>query len=172
MRLRSERRSIERLSKIITDLRDEVSRGYEHRAKNCLACETPGACCLDAHFVNVRISRLEAAAINKFIDTRPDADAIRERIDGVITKYGLTADAANEKFACPLYERGVGCLVHDVAKPVPCIVHACYESHGDMPPSTIADAAELAIDRLNVETYGNSRPLLPIPLAIKCGERK
>ena len=32
------------------------------------ACPTKGACCLDAHFVNVHISKLEAAAIVKTLE--------------------------------------------------------------------------------------------------------
>lgn len=170
MKLRSERQSLERLGEIKSRLRTEISAGYEHRAKSCVTCETPGACCLDAHFVNVRISRLEAVAINNFIDELPRerAKEIRERIDATIATYELTTDAESDnKFACPLFEKGTGCIVHDVGKPVPCIVHACYELADDMPPSGIADAAELAVHRLNAQTYGRPQPLLPIPLALQ-----
>ncbi len=170
MRPISERKSLERLDKIVADLRSHISNTYEHRAKSCSTCETPGACCLDAHFVNVRISRLEAVAINKFIDAQPGkrADEIRRRIDRTIIDFDLTLDAEHEnKFACPLFEKGIGCLVHDVAKPIPCIVHACYESAADLPPSATTETAELAINRLNTQTYRRPQPQLPIPLAIK-----
>lgn len=170
MKLRSERQSLERLGEVRSRLKEEITNSYEHRAASCVTCETPGACCLDAHFVNVRISRLEAVAINKFIDAREDAGLIRERIDSAIAKYNLSTDGEDSnKFACPLFERNEGCIVHHAGKPIPCIVHACYESAADLPPSSIADAAELAIENLNVRTYGRSHPLLPIPLAIKGG---
>ena len=125
---------------------------------------------MDAHFVNVRISRLEAVAINNYIDELPldRAAEVRERIDATIATYQLTTDAESDnKFACPLFERGTGCIVHNAGKPTACIVHACYESSEDLPPSSIADAAEMAVDRLNVQTYGRPQPLLPIPLALQ-----
>jgi len=57
----SQTQALERLKNIQADLRSEISN-FESRAKSCLTCDTPGACCLDAHFVNVHISRLEAGA--------------------------------------------------------------------------------------------------------------
>ncbi len=173
MKLRSESQSLERIADIKSELRAEISDNFEHRAKSCVTCETPGACCLDAHFVNIRISRLEAVAINRFLDAQPldMSTAVRERIDGAIAKYDLAADAdQGSTYACPLFQAGKGCLVHDIGKPVPCIVHACYESLDDLPPDVLADMAELAIDRMNKQTYGVAPPILPIPLALKTNQ--
>jgi hypothetical protein len=165
----SKTRALDRLSAIQADLRSKISN-FESRAKSCIACETPGACCRDVHFVNVHISRLEAAAINNALGALP-ADMQRKvagRVESVIENYGLTfdGDTYTQKFACPLFEKGLGCLVHRTAKPVPCIVHACYENEGDLPPDALQDAAELAIDSLNTRVYGRPQPLLPLPLAI------
>jgi len=170
MRILSEKQALAGLSVIRDSVTATIRQEYEHKAAPCATCATPGACCLDAHFVNVRISRLEAVAINGLIEALPmeRSAAIRERIDQTIAKYELTADADHDnKFACPLFEKGTGCLVHDVAKPIPCIVHACYESAADLPPSAITEMAELAIDRLNTQTYGRAKPQMPIPLALK-----
>ena len=54
-------------------------------------CKTPGACCLDAHFVNVHITRLEAAAIRNTIGRlSPEKQAeIYRSIEETIEKYGL-----------------------------------------------------------------------------------
>ena len=170
MKIVSEKQALARLETIRDGATNRIREDHEHKAAPCATCLTPGACCLDAHFVNVRISRLEAVAINMIIDAQPieRSAAIRERIDRTIAEYGLRPDAEHEnKFACPLYEKGIGCLVHDVAKPIPCIVHACYESAADLPPSSITENAELAIDRLNMQTYGRAQPLMPIPLALR-----
>lgn len=170
MKIQSEKQALARLETIRDDVANTIRNGYEHKADPCSACLTPGACCLDAHFVNVRISRLEAVAINAVIDALPmeRATAIRDRIDRTITEYDLRTDAEHEnKFACPLFEKEIGCRVHDVAKPIPCIVHACYESAADLPPSSITETAELAIDRLTTQTYGRPQPLMPIPIALR-----
>lgn len=163
----SETRALDRLKAIKNDLRLEVSN-YERRAKNCLACPTPGACCLDEHFVNVRISRLEAAAIGHAVAQLPVElqDRVDKRIDEAVLKYGLN-DAGDRSFACPLFEKGIGCLVHKTAKPVPCVVHACYESPADLPPDELQEAVEMRIDLLDVRTYGRPQPWLPLPVAIR-----
>ncbi len=143
---------------------------YEHRAKACAVCETPGACCLDEHFVNVHVSRLEAAAIGKAIADLPaqTKKAVRERTAKVIEKYKLdeAIDTSTATYACPLFEKGTGCLVHDTAKPLPCIMHACYSSEADLPPDELLDEAELAVNKLNEQTYRRPTGQLPIPLAI------
>lgn len=170
MKVLSEQKAIARLRHIRDNVTATVRDEYENKAASCITCETPGACCLDAHFVNVRISRLEAVAINDCLDAlTPELKAAaEERIDATIAEYRLSANAKHDnKFACPLFEKGMGCLVHDVAKPIPCIVHACYESAADLPPSGITENAELAIDRLNIQTYGRPQPLLPIPLGLR-----
>jgi hypothetical protein len=166
----SETRALEILGKIKADLKFEISN-YERRAKNCATCETPGACCLDAHFVNVHISRLEAMAIrNALAELPPEArNRVEKRIDESIARYELTADGDTfaKTYACPLFEKGTGCLVHNTAKPAACITHACYETRADLPPEELQVGAEQRIDALNTRTYGRSQPWLPLPLAIK-----
>jgi hypothetical protein len=171
MKALSESAGLEKLSEIRERFRRRISDGYEHNAVSCFKCSTPGACCLDAHFVNVRISRLEAVAINQKLKSL-GADkyaAIVERINDVITTFRLDggSDAGQKTYACPLYESGSGCLVHDAGKPLPCIHHACYESPDDLPPDELLGDAELAVERLNRRVYGRSVPLLPLPVAIK-----
>ena len=171
MKTLSESTGLEKLGEIRERFRRQVSDGYEHNALSCVECSTPGACCLDAHFVNVRISRLEAVAIKRKLKSLP-ADkyaAIVGRIDDVITTFRLdaNADSSEKTYACPLYERESGCLVHDTGKPLPCIHHACYEREGDLPPDELLSDAELAVERLNRRVYGRSLPTLPLPVAIK-----
>jgi hypothetical protein len=170
MRLISEKAALERLDAITQRVRSLVRDEYEHRAESCITCSTPGACCLDAHFVNVRISRLEAIRIRRTIDRLPGElrTRVQERIRSAVDTYHLDGkgEAAEKKYACPLFEKGTGCLVHETGKPIPCIVHACYEDPKHLPPETVQTEAEGAIDRLNRKTYGRSQPQLPIPLAI------
>lgn len=147
-----------------------IAETYEHRAQPCVLCITPGACCLDEHFVNVHVSRLEAVAIGKAIAELPakTQKAVRERTAKVIEKYKLheAIDTRTATYACPLFEKGTGCLVHNTAKPLPCIMHACYSSEADLPPDELLDKAELAVHNLNTQTYGQATAHLPIPLAI------
>lgn len=173
MRILSENQALARLSVIRDGVTATIREEYEPKAAPCATCATPGACCLDAHFVNVRISRLEAVAINGLIEALPveQSAVIREKIDRTIDEYDLRSDGEHEnKFACPLFEKEIGCIVHDVAKPIPCIVHACYESAADLPPSAITESAELSIDRLNARTYRRAHQLMSIPLAIKANQ--
>src|SRR5258708_35732921 len=123
MKMLSEKRELESLRTIREGFREQIQTNYEPRAKNCGTCETQGACCLDAHFVNIRISRLEAAAIREVIERLPEEtrSGIFDRVENTITNYGL-GSGSKEKFACPLFEKGTGCLVH-AAKPLPCIQH-------------------------------------------------
>jgi len=147
-------------------IRDE----YEHAAKDCLSCEMKGACCLDVHFVNVRISRLEAVAMRHAISELPleiqERVALRAAV--AVEKYGLRSgeDTDAATYACPLFEPAIGCLVHSTAKPFPCITHACYESREDLPPDELLDSAEIAIADLNRRVYGKVSAMLPIPLAL------
>jgi len=167
----SEQKTLLRLRSVISDLRSEIANKYEHRAKSCLTCETQGACCLDAHFVNVHISRLEAVSIQRSLGklSLEKQAKINETIDATIEKYSLSAegDTFAQTYACPLFEKGVGCLVHDDGKPVPCIVHACYERPEDLPPDELQMRVEVEIDDLNSQTYGGSQPLLPLPVALR-----
>src|SRR5688572_19550511 len=147
----SETKAISKLSEIRNEFAEEIRRGYEHRARSCSACEAPGACCLDAHFVNVRITRLEAVAIGKALDSlsAERREKVYSRIRETIEKYGLDDDQSNQTYACPLFERGTGCLVHETAKPLPCIAHACYERKEDLPPDELLAARETEIDKSN-----------------------
>lgn len=153
------------------DFARTIRERFEHRAKSCITCETPGACCQDEHFVNVHISRLEAASIKELLDRMP-AEKRKEidlRIDASIDKYGLTADGDTfaRTFACPLYDRSAGCLVHGDSKPLPCIAHACYERKEDLPPDHLLAEREIEIDELDRRVHGKAQSWLPLPIAIR-----
>jgi hypothetical protein len=166
MRILSESKALGHLKALKDELRAELAH-YEQRAQSCSTCDTPGACCLDEHFVNVRISRLEAAAIINVIDKLPPIR--RSAVDERIANSASVLTNQNEHtptFACPLYEKGTGCLVHHEAKPVPCIIHACYEQEDDLPPDALQDSAELPIDKFNARVYAAAAPLTPLPIAL------
>ena len=170
MKFFSETHALEKLHRLKTDYAAQIINGYEHKAKSCLTCETQGACCLDAHFVNVHITRLEAAAIQKTLAKLPERHQgqVYRRIDETIKKYALSAegDTSARTFACPLFEKGTGCLVHAVGKPLPCIQHACYENERDLPPDELLSEQERRVENLNKRTYGNEVEWLPLPVAI------
>jgi hypothetical protein len=157
----SESTGIDRLAKIREDFLGEISAGFEHRAKPCSTCEAPGSCCLDEHFVNVRISRLEAAAVRNAVSELSEES--RSEIFRRLSR--IEPDA--EFYACPLYQSGAGCLVHDTAKPLPCIAHACYERKEDIPPDELLSTREIEIDDLNRRVYGRLGPLVPIHAALR-----
>ena len=167
----SQTKALARLKTLKDDFKSHISDTFEHRAKSCLSCETKGACCLDAHFVNVHISRLEAVAIKQKIETFPAGTqaTIYARVDAMIEEYSLTAegDTYSQTFACPLFEKGIGCLVHNEGKPLACITHACYENEKDLPPGHLQAEQETLVDDLNTQTYGRPQPWLPLPLAIR-----
>jgi len=166
----SEKKAIGELEQIRADFRTKIAE-FEYRAASCDTCTTPGACCLDAHFVNVRISRLEAKAIRNALAELPSElrEKVEARIDETITTYKLdeVLDTSTATYACPLFERGVGCLVHTTAKPLPCIAHACYSSPNDLPPDELLDDAEKKVERLNERVYARPQPLLPLPIAVR-----
>lgn len=166
MKMLGQNKALENLQKIKTEYRAEIQT-YETKAKSCLTCETKGACCLDEHFVNVRITRLEATAIQKVLSNLREAKQaeIRKKISAAVENYNLTETDFSKTFACPLFEKDTGCLVHSV-KPVPCIQHACYERREHLPPDELQDEIELKIERLNQKTYGKTIVLL-IPLALQ-----
>ena len=168
MKRLSETKAISKLNEIRIEFRSAILRDHEHRAKPCVTCKTPGACCLDAHFVNVRITRLEAVEINKRLNELPERtrSLVRFRIENAIDKYALDDGRELKTYACPLFEKGIGCLVHDTAKPLPCIAHACYERKEDLPPDELLSERELEIEKLNRRVYGTTT-LLPIPLALQ-----
>jgi hypothetical protein len=169
MKAISEKEGIDRLAAIRVRFGERMRTEYEHAALPCSVCPTPGACCLDEHFVNVRIARLEAAAIRKVLAAMPEDQRrkVEDRIEAAVTRYKLDEALDPETtYACPLFEKGVGCLVHAAAKPLPCIAHACYERDEDLPPDEILNEAELLIDKLNERVYREPSELLPIPYAI------
>ncbi len=171
MKLISEAKGMLRLARVRVSYADEIRKGFEHRAKPCAVCESPGKCCVDEHFVNVRISRLEAVAIAKAVEEFPDAIHARviDRMESSIEKYSLLDDRDDEikTYSCPLFESGIGCLVHETAKPLPCIAHACYEKENDLPPDELLAEREIEIEKLNARTYGKAEPLRSIPVAVK-----
>ena len=171
MKILSETLALEKLHDLKTDFAERIRSGFEHQAKSCATCDTPGACCLDAHFVNVHITKLEANAIRNVIDKLPAGlrAEINSRIDETISRYELTADGDtfSRTYACPLFQKGIGCLVHERGKPLPCVAHACYENKEDLPPDALLAAAEQAVDELNELVYRKPARWLPLPIAIK-----
>src|SRR5687768_7428910 len=91
MRLIAETKGLEKLVEIQREFASEIRSGYEHKARSCAVCTTPGACCLDEHFVNVRISRLEAVAINGVLETLPTErqQMVEHRVRSAIERYKL-----------------------------------------------------------------------------------
>jgi hypothetical protein len=164
----SETKALAELQKLKETYRNLMKTGYEHKAQDCVTCPTKGACCLDAHFVNVHISKLEAVAIKKTIEqlTEEKQREIYKRSAESVKKYDLkiSEDSFRQTFACPLFEKGIGCLVHSSAKPAPCIQHACYENKADLPPDRLQENVENQIDRLNKRTYGNAFNWLALPV--------
>lgn len=166
MKILGEKRALDMLAGVREELRKHIQEKFESQAKDCLTCETQGACCLDAHFVNVRISRLEATAMSDVLTQLPTEtrETVFRRVKNTIAEYGLE-NGSNEKFACPLFEKGTGCLVH-AAKPLPCIQHACYERAEDLPPDELLGEAEEKTERLNRRVYGKASALMPLPVAL------
>jgi hypothetical protein len=173
-------KAIKRLKSLKSNYQELIKKNYEYRAKDCQTCETQGICCTDAHFVNVHITRLEALAIKKTLEKLPiqKQKEIFSRNEKTIEKYGLISGGGtySNKFACPLFEKGTGCLVHKEAKPVPCIQHACYENKADLPPEELQTGQEKNVERLNTQTFGNAWNWLPLPVWLekvkKNGKRK
>ena len=168
MKLISETSGLKVLAEVRSRFDLEIRESYEHRARPCSACETPGACCLDEHFVNVRVTRLEAKAIrNRFDELSEELRRkVMMRAEHAVERYGLREVGELKTYACPLFEKGVGCLVHDSAKPLSCIAHACYERREDLPPDEMLSEREEQIAELNRRVYGKAEPPLPIPVAI------
>ena len=171
MRGLSEAEAIARLKRGKVRFQTHVKLNYEHRALSCRACPTPGACCTDAHFVNVHITRLEAVAIRDTLARTPrlgedERLAVYLRAREAVGRYGLTAhgDTLAQTFSCPLFSKGVGCLVHQRAKPAPCVQHACYGDWADVPPLDGQWREEGRVERLNTEVYGTAWEWLPLPV--------
>ena len=171
MRSLSETRALQKLQELKFKFTRDVRTGYEHRAKDCGTCDTPGACCLDAHFVNVHITLLEAKAIMTVIDRPPKEKQleVHARVENTIPKYELSGegDSFARTFACPLFEKGTGCLVHHEGKPLPCIAHACYENREDLPPDDLVVEREGLVGKLNELVYRKPATWLPLPVAVR-----
>ncbi len=167
MKTLSEKQALIKLRDLKNGFRALIKQNFEHRAKDCLSCETKGACCTDAHFVNVHITRLEAVLIaGELAQLAPEKQKeVYRQIASAIEKYDLSSegDTFSRTFACPLFEQNIGCLIHEV-KPVPCIGHACYERKEDLPPDGLQTKAEADIERLNEQTYKQFSRWLPLPV--------
>ena len=168
MKILTETKGLAELQNLKTKFREFIKINYEHNAKSCLTCETKGACCLDAHFVNVHITKLEAVAISQTLGklSREKEREVYRRAAETVEKYKLddTGDTFQKTFACPLFEKDIGCLVHFYGKPAPCISHACYENAEDLPPEKLQEEVENKIERLNKRTYGKPVSWLPLPV--------
>jgi len=168
MKMLTEIRALRELENLKNNYQTFIGTNYEHKAQNCEICPTKGACCLDAHFVNVHITRLEAAAIRKTLGklSAEKQKEIYRRAEETVEKYDLktAGDTFAQTYACPLFEKGIGCLVHSESKPAPCISHACYENEADLPPEFFQEEIENQIERLNKKVYGNALTWLPLPV--------
>lgn len=170
MKIVSEKHALVKLHRLKTDFQNRIRANYEFKAKSCLTCETQGACCTDAHFVNVHITHLEAVAIRNELKKLPfeKQNEIYERIERTVEKYDLksSGDSFSKTFACPLFEKTAGCIVHRSGKPAPCIQHACYENAADLPPDELQTQVEAKIERLNEQTYKKFASWLPLPVIL------
>jgi len=151
----------------------DIKINYEHAAQDCRTCLTPGACCTDAHFVNVHITRLEAVAMRETLERTPRLDdgarrRIYARAHRAVERYGLRVThnetGFRQTFSCPLFEPNVGCVVHARAKPAPCIQHACYENWEDLPPVEMQWRTEHNIEALNTRVYQTAWAWLSVPV--------
>ena len=171
MRKLTEAEAVARLKRGKAAFQTHIKLNFEHRALDCRVCPTPGVCCTDAHFVNVHITRLEAVAIRDTLALTPRLTdegrrAVYVRAREAVSRYGLGAgaDSFAQTFSCPLFVKGTGCLVHQRAKPAPCVQHACYEDWSDVPPQDLQWREEHHIEQLNTEVYGAAWEWLPLPV--------
>lgn len=171
MKTLSEQRALTQLQCAKAAYQTRIVRGYEHAALSCKKCPTPGACCTDAHFVNIHITRLEAVAMRETLERTPRLDdeqrrAVYARAADAVRRYQLRAShqTFGRTYSCPLFEPGAGCLVHRRAKPAPCIQHGCYENWRDVPPNDLQRHSEHRIEQLNRAVYGAAWAWLPTPL--------
>ena len=171
MKIITEAAALARLRREKADFQSHVKLNFERAARPCSACPTPGVCCTDAHFVNVHITRLEAVHIRETLLRTPRLDdtarrAVYSRARAAVERYDLraTGDTFARTFACPLFEPGVGCLVHARAKPAPCAQHACYDNWEDVPPVELQWRVESRVEKLNEQVYGAAWAWLPTPV--------
>ena len=171
MKKLSEAAALALLQRAKTAYQSHIKVNYERAARDCRACPTQGICCTDAHFVNVHITRLEAIAIRDTLTRTPRLNDqqrrdVYERAKETVARYDLrlSADTFRQTYSCPLFEPGLGCLVHRRAKPAPCIQHACYDLWEDVPPASLQWQSEHHVEDLNNRTYGSAWAWLPVPL--------
>jgi hypothetical protein len=130
---------------------------------------------VSTRIVNVHVTRLEAVAIRSVMESWPEQkrDEVLQRVRQVIETYDLDieGDTFEQTYACPLFEKGTGCLVHAQGKPLPCIAHACYENKEDLPPDTLLDEQEGLVEKLNQLTYRKSATWVPLPVALRAGRK-
>ncbi len=109
MKILSETKALVELNNLKSDFQTHIRDNYEQKAKDCLTCETKGVCCTDAHFVNVHITRLEAAAIGKTLEKlgAEKRREIYERTEKTVEKYDLktASDTFAQTYACPLLKK-------------------------------------------------------------------
>jgi hypothetical protein len=147
-----------------------INQHYAAKAKDCRTCQT--VCCADDHFVNVNITRLEAVAIWRTLQNSPRiSQALRaqllQRAVATVVKYRLSSegDTFQQTYSCPLFEPGIGCVVHWKAKPAPCIQHGCYEDWQDLPDNTQFQRVERRVERLNTQVYSHQAvEYAPLPV--------
>jgi len=170
MKTLSVSRAVHLLREVRERFRENIVSKYEFRAKNCGNCENRGICCTDEHFVNVHVTRLEALAIKRAVDTFSGEDrrkVLRKaEVESARFDSKRETDTFHITYSCPLYDPKAGCLVHRTAKPLPCINHACYEQKADLPPDEILEGALREVTALNSRVFGNAWGIQPIPLWI------
>lgn len=141
-----------------------INQNYGAKAKDCRTCQT--VCCKDSSFVNVNITHLEALAIWQTLknSSRVNQEKFLEIINRAkesIETYNLSelGDTFSQTYSCPLFEDGIGCLVHWKAKPAPCIQHGCYENWQDLPDTKVFAQVERRVEQLNNRVYNNQERL-------------
>lgn len=155
-----------------------IGRTFGHLAADCSVCQTP--CCADAQFVNVNITRLEARAMLQTLRASPKhgpskVEHVLQRARQAIQQYQLseTGDTFEKTYACPLYEKGIGCLAHWKAKPAPCIQHGCYERWQDIPETVTLYRVERHVRKLNEQVYQGPSEFMTIPVwLVKCAQEE
>lgn len=167
----TEDKALALLQRLKSSFQHLIKKNYEHKARDCKTCPTPGICCTDAHFVNVHITRLEAVAIRRTLERSPrltsqQRSEVYERAREAVERYRLSdsGDTFKQTYSCPLFNSRFGCLVHQRAKPAPCIQHACYDVWQDLPPNQLETRTNHRVERLNQGVYGDDWSWLPIPV--------
>ncbi|MCS6874857.1 MAG: hypothetical protein N2Z23_08975 [Pyrinomonadaceae bacterium] len=168
MKILSKKKALVELKKLKNNFREIIKENYEFKAKDCSKCNQ--TCCLDAKFVNVHITKLEAILIHDHLREKypqEKAKQINEKVKEVIERFDIARNMENSShtFPCPFFEQGSGCLIHEV-KPIACIQHACYEKSEDLPPEKLQAEIERKIERLNERTYGKPSRWFPLPIWI------